>query len=172
MNVNLCGQCYLSGFCRRLKSRAVTDAELTAAFVRDLRAHMRLLDLTRDQWASFLIEAYRDYPGIITDALGDEIALDTSVVDRATIRYWFRDMCRALDADTSPRVRHESKERLKVTASILRALHPVPASLWGKTIANDERPEPCLPDYNHVRTTCPIRLDWDAPVSPLVWLRK
>lgn len=172
MNVNLCGQCYLQGYCRRLESKAVTDAELTAAFVCDLRAHMRLLNLTRDRWASFLTEAYRDYPGIITDAHGDEIALDTCVFDHASVRYWFRDMCRPLDADTSPRVRHESRERLKVTASILRAIHPVPASLWGKTIANDERPAPCLPDYRHVRAACPVQLDWGAPVSPRVWLSR
>lgn len=81
MQVNLCGQCYLQGYCRRLTSRVVSAAEITPAFIADVRALMRSLNLGRDRWASFLTEAYRDYPGRIVDSEGREIDLDTECFD-------------------------------------------------------------------------------------------
>lgn len=137
MSVSLCGQCYLQGYCRRLQSRIIADAELTPAFVRDVRAHMRGLGIGADRWASFLIEAYRDYPGRIIDAAGKEAMLDTAVLDTPNIRYWFRDLCRPLPPGVRPRLKQAARERFRVAASILRALHPVPALLWGREIAND-----------------------------------
>lgn len=137
MEVYLCGQCYLQGYCRRLVSFAATDADLTPAFLRDLRAYARAMQLTPDAWEQFLAAAYRDYPGRIVDRDGEESNLDTSVFDAPEIRTWFRDMCRVLPDHVCPRLRREARERYKVLASILRARDPVGTRLWSKPIAND-----------------------------------
>ena len=39
-----------------------------------------------------------------------------------------------------PRIRRESRERIMAMASILRALDPVGAILWGREVANDVAP--------------------------------
>lgn len=138
--IYLCGECYLQGVCRRLTSRIVTDEELTPAFLADVRGFMRSFDLTRDQWKPFLIDAYQNYPGRIVDRNGREAMLDTSVYDLPTIRDWFRYMCEPIPDGITPRLRREARLRFIVTATILRAIHPVPALLWGKDVANDVAP--------------------------------
>lgn len=135
----LCAQCYLTGFCRWLRSEAVAMTDLTPAFLRDLRAYAFALDIAPDRWRDFLLDAYRDYAGQIVDRDGHVVLLDTGVFDAPHIRTWFRDFaCTPLGPHVVARVRSESVERIKVMASILRALDPVTASLWGKVIANDD----------------------------------
>lgn len=153
MPLSLCGECYLQSYCRRLRSRIVTADEVTPRFIRDVRGHMRGLGLTRDRWLPFLLDAYQDYPGLIVDTSGEEAYLDTSVFDHAGVSYWFRDMCRKLPPHVQPRLRREARERFIVTASILRAIHPVPARLWGKEIANDHDAAPV--PISRSETGCP-----------------
>lgn len=138
MPVQLCAECYLGGFCRRLTSRQVEDRDLAPAYVADVRRFMQSLGLSRDAWKPFLIDGYADYPGRIVDARGKEAFLDTSVFDARSIRYWFRDLLRPLPKGVRPRLKRTARERFKVTASILKALYPVPALSWGKDIANDD----------------------------------
>ena len=154
MPTPFCAGCYLKGYCRRLQSRVVTDDELTPRFVADVRAHMRAMDLTRDAWKPFLIDAYQNYPGRIVDSDGTEVMLDTSVFDAASIRYWFRDLCRPIPAGATPRLRRSGRLRFCVTASILRAIYPVPALLWGKIVANDND-EPVAPAVPAPEECCP-----------------
>lgn len=137
MPLYLCGECILQGYCRNLRSRAVTSKELTPEFVRDLRRYAASLCITPDGWRDYLIAGYRDYAGRIVDQRGKEIALDTEVFTIKSIRYWFRDFCRPCTNGMKPRIRRESRKRIIVMASILRALDPVAAMLWGKVIAND-----------------------------------
>jgi len=154
---SLCGQCYFQGFCRRLTSRAVTRRELTPVFLRNVRAHMRGKHLKPGQWKSYLLKAYQDYPGRIVDKDGNELDLDTSVFDGANVRTWFRDMTRELTAGVTPRVRKESRKRLMVAASILKALDPVAAILWGSVVANDEAGGPVSPSPVRTSDECPYR---------------
>lgn len=154
MPTSFCAGCYLKSYCRRLQSRVVTGDELTSRFVADVRAHMRAMSLTRDQWKPFLIDAYQAYPGRIVDDEGSEVMLDTSVFDVASISYWFRDLCRPIPAGALPRLRRSAKPRFRVMASILRAVYPVPAMLWSKEIAND-RDEPAFPKQPATADRCP-----------------
>jgi hypothetical protein len=140
MPVQLCAECYLQSYCRRLISRAVEDQELTPVFIADVRAFMRSVNLTRDAWKGYLIDGYAAYPGRIVDTQSREVFLDTSVYDAAGIRYWFRDLLRPIPPGVTPRLKLSARERFRVTASILKALHPVAASLWGRIIANDDPP--------------------------------
>lgn len=136
MLTDLCAQCYLQGYCRRLQSRLVEPSELTPAFVADVRAYMRAQGRSRDAWKPYLIDSYQDYPGpVVRD--GREVWLDTSVFDAANIRYWFRDLCRLVPNGVRPRLRKSVGKRFIVTVSILRALDPIAASRWGKREAND-----------------------------------
>ena len=137
MPTPLCGECYLQGYCRRLQSRLVTDDELTPSFLRAVRTHLCGLTVTPGRMAAYLDAAYRDYPGRIVDARGDEVDLDTDFFDLPNLRYWFRDLCRELPDHVRPRLRREARARFKVVASILRAYDPLPARLWGKEVAND-----------------------------------
>ena len=137
----LCAQCYLQGYCRWLRSKAVTRVELTPTFLRDLRAYAFALTIKPDHWKDFLLDSYCDYAGQIVDANGHVVLLDTGVFDGVHIRTWFRDFaCTPLGPHVVSRVRPESVERIKVMASILRALDPVRPSLWGKAVANDDTP--------------------------------
>lgn len=164
----LCPECYLQSYCRRLKSRVVTDDELTPAFVRDLRRHAHALAIPCGRWPDFLSDQYGDYIGQIVDTDGQEVMLDMDVFERPNIRYWFRDFCKAVPADITPRVKRSVAMRIATMATILRAIHPVPASLWGKDIANDERPAPFLPDRERARYVCPVKLDWSGqPCGPV-----
>jgi len=152
----LCGQCLLLGFCRRLQSYKVTEREIDARqFVMDLKRHARDLAIPSDSWAEYLIGRYRDYPGIIVDAAGREIELDTEVFALPSIKYWFREF---IGKEPLPlmatHVRREARERVIVMASILRAWEPVKANLWGKEIANDHRPLP-VPANSNRREYCP-----------------
>jgi hypothetical protein len=172
MPVNLCAECYLSGYCRRTQSRVVTERELTVSFIRDLRRHANALHIACGQWADFLSESYCTYPGRIVDDAGCEVTLNMDVFELPSIRYWFRDFCKPAPDDIVPRVKLAARQRIIVMASILRAIHPVPASLWGKNIANDEYPQPCQPDHARARQNCPVQLDWGMPSVPLVTIRK
>lgn len=135
----LCATCYTHGYCRRLVARPVTDDELrNSDFVRDLRAHALRLGIAAESWPSFLIEAYRDYPGTVRDGTGREVFLDTGVFEGPHLRYWFRDFaCSPCPSDVTPRIRREARERARAMATILRAIDPVAGAMWGRSGAND-----------------------------------
>lgn len=154
--MELCAQCYLSGFCHWLRSEAVIAADLSPAFLRDVRAYAFALHIAPERWKDFLLDAYRDYAGQIVDARGNAVSLDTGVFDPPHIRTWFRDFaCTPLAPHAAPRVRPESVPRILVMASILRALDPVKASLWGKVIANDETPSLVSANQFPAERDCP-----------------
>lgn len=138
----LCVQCMTLGYCRRLQSRVVSDAELgNTAFIRDLRAYAFGMKVSRDRWVEVLANIYRDYPGRIVDEAGAEVMLDLEVFDFPGIRDWLRDFaCTPCPAGVAPRVRIEAWERVRVMASILRAHAPEKASQWGVVPANDHTP--------------------------------
>lgn len=138
----LCVQCLPLGYCRRLKARMVSDAELgDPEFIRDLRHHAYGLGFTRDAWVNKLADLYRDYPGTIVDAAGMEALLDMEVFECPGIRDWLRDFaCTPCPADVTPRVRREAWERVRVMATIMRAVWPERAALWGVRPANDHTP--------------------------------
>ena len=152
----LCGQCLLIGYCRRLRSRKVTEREIDdRLFVADLKHHARSLNVSFDGWAEYLIGLYRDYPGSIVDCSGQPVELDTETLAGASIKYWFREFIgREPVPVTVSHIRREARERVIVMASILKAHQPVRASLWGKVIANDYVAVP-LPANSNRDTCCP-----------------
>jgi hypothetical protein len=140
--LTLCAQCLPLGYCRRLQSKVVSDAELSnPEFIRDLRGHAYGRGFTRDAWLDKLANFYRDYPGTITDENGTEVMLDMEVFEHPGIRDWLRDFaCTPCPVEVTPRVRREAWERVRVMATILRAHAPEEASQWGVRAANMNTP--------------------------------
>lgn len=155
----LCARCFTEGHCRYLTVSLVTDDQLDdGEFIRDVRAHAHAMRITRDHWLSFLTDAYRDYPGQVFDAEGEPVFLDMSVFEVEGIAYWFRDFANTpCPPNVLPYVRVEARERVRVFATILKLLDPVPARLWGVRAANDSRhrrPAPRSPG-ERPRAPCP-----------------
>lgn len=141
---------------RCLKTRAliVSDSELKKTeFVIDVRAFAHSLALDNAIWRTFLLDAYRDYRGVIIDQLGRETFIDTSVfedeaddddwrpvVPESAVRAFFRTYTTPMRPGALPRFTPLSRERFRAMATILRARFPSDAVLWGVRAANDNEP--------------------------------
>jgi len=134
-----CVNCFTNGYCLKHQAFMATDLDINNPdFLRDLRSYVLSLGVTCDQWADYLADAYRDYAGRILDAAGQEVFLDMEVFEVPNIRYWFRDWCNTPCPETTvPRIRRETRERVRVLATILRACNPKAALMWGVRAAND-----------------------------------
>ena len=146
----LCGQCLLLGYCRRLRSYKVTETEIdTRQFVLNLKRHARDRNVSFGAWLDYLSQLYGDYPGRIVDPQGRETMLDMSVFEKPSIKYWFRDFIGKAPAPIMfDHLRTESRPRVIILGTVLRAWQPVKASLWGKRIANDYLPLPAPANDN------------------------
>jgi len=139
-----CSKCIAVGYCIRVTAKLVSDRELdNPAFIRDLRSYTSNLPVTYRQWRDYIVNEYRDYGGWIAGHYGGETFLDMDVFETPNIDYWFRSFCCTPCADdTTPRLRNEVRERVRVLATILRARNPQVAMLWGRMdAANDNEPE-------------------------------
>ena len=137
MRPTLCFNCFSHGYCRKTSSRIVSDDEMTPAFVSDVKETARSLNVSPYDWREHLSDLYRDYKGRIIDEDGNEVFLDTEVFEFPHHREWSRDFMAHLAEGSAPRIRAESRERIRVMASILRAAFPAEADMWGVRAAND-----------------------------------
>ncbi len=120
-----CITCQINGFCPKIRSPRVTDAELyDPSFIRAVREFAHNLQISPTQWLDHLTDMYRDYRGTIVNEHGRRIDLDMEVFEIDSIREWFRDFVRPMPAFTTPRIRGESRERLRILATILRTTFP------------------------------------------------
>ncbi|WP_084397123.1 hypothetical protein [Henriciella aquimarina] len=138
--MNLCWHCLGLGYCRKTTTLLVTDKRMeNPDFLVDLRAFTVGLNISPDHWLDFLTDAYRDYRGRIVHQ-GHEVFLDTQALEAASIREWFRDWaCTPVRDGAQPRLREESRERIRVLATILSTRFPFEASMWGVRAANDNQ---------------------------------
>lgn len=140
--MRLCCACLALGYCARLSCRIVSDDELAnPEFIRDVKMTAYDLRVSCDEWLEYLTRLYRDYRGRIVDQAGREILLDMEEFERPNIRYWFRDFCgRPCPTHVTPRLRREARERVRILATLLRAVFPDKAQFWGVRPANDNDP--------------------------------
>jgi hypothetical protein len=141
--MNFCTRCTAQQYCQRLSVPLFTDAELSARYFQTdfkaflvaytFRHHIRF-----SQWPDHLIGLYRDYRGWIRGADGDEHFLDLGVFEDEHIREWFRDYIQPVPEGVTPRLRGETKERVRALATIMRAHFPVEALMWGLRPDNDQ----------------------------------
>lgn len=127
-------------FCPNTRVKLFSNAKIeNPDFLRDLRDFTSSLNLSPDHWVDYLVDLYRDYQGMVTSK-GTEVFLDTEAFEANSIREWFRDWaCKPLAPNQEPRLREESRERIRVLATILATRFPFEASMWGVRPANDNR---------------------------------
>ena len=141
MNYSLCARCLSLGYCKNSTRQLVRDAQLEdAEYLRDLRNFAASLEVSADHWLDYLMDMYRDFSGRIVSN-GQDVFLDTEVFETDSIREWLRDWaCASIPDHVRPRLREESRERIRVLATILSTRFPFEAGLWGVRAANDNRP--------------------------------
>jgi len=139
--MNLCWHCINLGYCRKTTTPLITDKRMeNPDFLIDLRAFASGLNISPDHWLDFLIDTYRDYRGRIVHQ-GREVFLDTESLEVTSIKEWLRDWaCAPVSEGARPRLREESRERIRVLATILATRFPFEAGLWGMRAANDNEP--------------------------------
>ena len=142
MTLTLCASCLTLGYCHKKCVPIVRDGHLdNPEFVRDVRASAYRLNVGYRRWHNFITAEYMKFDGWIMGPDGKETYLDTSVLERPSIDYWFRDFCcRPCPPETRPRVRRAARQRVIVLATILKASAPREAQQWGVRPANDNIP--------------------------------
>lgn len=136
-----CKYCTSTFTCPRSRIVLVSDRKLEQPeFLVDLRAFTAGLGISPDHWLDYLIDTYRDYRGLVVFN-GEDVFLDTEVFETDSIREWLRDWaCSPVPEGVRPRLREESRERIRSLATILSMRFPFEASMWGVRAANDNRP--------------------------------
>lgn len=144
-----CQECRFLGYCRKLQCKIVTNTEIAdERFIRAIRQHAYELKIPGRRWPDVLSNWLRDYPGRFFDALGQIKELDLIHIeypegqetDEAPYARWYQEFCNTpCPKGTTPFVRREARERVRIVATLLRARYPVRASTWGKVAANDNR---------------------------------
>lgn len=134
-----CKFCQTFFACPRMRVQLVSDAKLeNPGYLRDLRNFTAGLNISPDHWFDWLVDSYRDFQGLVITNR-KEVYLDTEVFDKQSIREWFRDhIAKPVPAGIRPRLREESRERMRVLATIISARYPFEAAKFG--LANDNRP--------------------------------
>lgn len=140
--MTFCVQCHLEQYCKRLVTPVFTDDEIKRPFfLADMKTFLVVYSfehhLLPSEWHDHMVGLYRDYRGWIKGEGGQEIFLDLSVFELLHIREWFRDYIQIVPNGVETRLRGESKERVRILATIIRTHYPVEASLWGIRPAND-----------------------------------
>lgn len=138
----LCVTCFGLGYCKKLFSHIVTDRELeNPHFREDVRQFARSLNVSPTEWRDYLADLYCHYAGRIVDRNGVESFLAMEEFEVPYVREWFRDWINVEpSASGTTRLRSESRERIRVLATILRATFPEKAFTWGMRAANDNKP--------------------------------
>lgn len=142
--------CVSHQYCQRLVTPIFTDEDLKRReFQADFKAFLVRYTfqhhICAGEWHDHLTELYRDYRGWIRGEDGRETYLDMSVFEVPHIREWFRDYIQIVPDGRATRLRGESKERVRVFATIMRAHFPFEGSHWGMRAANDNDPTPLDP---------------------------
>jgi hypothetical protein len=146
LNYWLCGVC-------QLLVLLVTDAELAnPEFLRDVRNFAASLRISAAKWVDFLLDEFSRLDICVMNEHRQPVTLDAEIFEptdaeidadeaervHARITDWFEaTMCKSVPDHIRPRLRREARERFRFTATVLRALFPLEAMMWGVRPAND-----------------------------------
>lgn len=126
---------------RRRIVQIVTDEELkNPAYLKGVRDFSSRLNIPANRWLERLIDWYRDFDGFVCDHEFHVIDLNTEYLEVGP--EWYRDWVNTpVPSGVMPRLRKESKPRIRVLATILKTAFPAEAATWGLSPANDnDRP--------------------------------
>ena len=138
--MKLCSTCLDNAYRRARLVMMFTDAEITnPAFIVDFRAFASSLGISPERWPDYAVDLYRDFDGFIRDYEGHLIRLNTQHLE--VYPEWWRDWVNTpVEPGIVPRLRKESKARVRVLATILKIAFPDEAAGWGLAPANDNEP--------------------------------
>ena len=112
--------------------RLVTDEELmNPQFLRDIKTFASKCRIPRRSFVDWLVDGVRDADTVLVDGEGNPVEIDYDEIERDHIDLWFRDWAQRPEAHINPRVREESRERVRLVATMLRVIFPKESSVWG-----------------------------------------
>lgn len=119
--------------------RLVTDAELeSGVFVTDVKTFASRLRIPRRRFVDWLTDGYRDAEVYIVDEEGNPVDLDFEALEeedgdevRNRIEDWLKDWLKRPERHFTPRLRVEARERVRLVATLLRAIFPKESVVWG-----------------------------------------
>ena len=152
------GQNHIDRYSPNLTAMWVSDRELeNPIFVYKVRQKFSQLELRPERCLDFLADFCCRWPGRfikdghercpsfeIFEPSEEIIFADGNALQRhlECMRCWWRDyMLTEPRTGICVRLRKESRERFRIVATILRAMYPGEALLWGTHAANDNRPK-------------------------------
>lgn len=113
--------------------RLVTDGELrNSDFLKDVRTFASKLRIPRRRIVDWLVDGIRDARTILLDEQGRPVEIDFDEIERDHIDLWFRDWATRPAAHVTCRVREESRERVRLVATMLRMIFPKESTVWGR----------------------------------------
>ncbi|MEM9054521.1 MAG: hypothetical protein AAGB16_04270 [Pseudomonadota bacterium] len=138
--MKLCPICADNDLRRARLVELVTDEELrNPAFLIAFRAFTSALGIQPEAWPDYLMDIYRDFEGCITDRERHLIGLNTEHLE--VYPEWYRDWVNtAVPPGIVPRLRKESRARIRVLVTLLKIRFPEESAGWGVHPANDNDP--------------------------------
>lgn len=116
--------------------RLVTDAELeNPVFLTDVKTFAANLRVAHRRFLDWLADGFRDAQAELVDSAGNKVDVDLEELERDNIEFWFRDWCRRPAPNAQIRLRAESRERVRLVATLLRLIFPKESILWGVPMA-------------------------------------
>jgi len=126
----------------RVVIRLVTDEEIQNPLFRDdVKSFARKLRVPRRKMVDWLVDGYRDADVDIINDEGlavfvDFEALEEGEGDLVTTRIadWLKDWLSEPTRQGASRLRPEAKERVRLIATLLRAIFPKESVVWGAPV--------------------------------------
>ena len=120
---------------KAVRVRVVTDGALAdPVFLADVKTFAGRLRIPRRRFIDWLIDGFRDANAVLVDEHGTPVWIDFDEIERDHIDLWFRDWCKVPEDQVRPRVRAESRERIRLVATLLRAIFPKESTVWGQPV--------------------------------------
>lgn len=111
---------------------------LDSRYILGLRIAAYSLRITASFWPVFITNFWRDFQGILIDKSGNEVYPNLDALEDEYIREWFRDwICKPMAEGVRPRLRGESKERIILVGTTMKAMFEESAIEW--LAANDNQ---------------------------------
>ena len=111
------------------------EQALNPEFKRDSKNYaaqlMEKIGVSKDECHDWITDIYRDLKEPITDENGMEVFLDMECFEVPNIATWFRDFCKRVPDDITPRIHRSTLPRFIAFTSILRARDPSGTKSWG-----------------------------------------
>ena len=110
----------------------VTDEELDDPyFLADVKTFAWKLRIPHRRFRDWFVDGVRDSEVELVDVFGNPADFNYEEIEREHVELWFRDWAKRPARHIHPRLRRESRERIRLIATMLRMIFPKETSVWG-----------------------------------------